>query len=73
MTNNLGGVTQNCVIPYTGWPNCINYIQNSDPSFPYQIRLVANGYILKINYNEYVFECIDSLTKFLKEKLKVQK
>ena len=44
-----------------------NYTQSSSD---FEIRKVANGFIVKRNYNEYVFETVENMLKFIRQESK---
>lgn len=54
------------------WPTTTSEIKLvQDPEFQMKIRKVENGYVLKVDSREFVFENIDSLLEKLKEQLNV--
>ena len=69
-----------------GLPNCygywhyfpqstdIVYINNQTaPKADFEIRKVENGYILNRSYNEYVFETLENMLRFIKQESKKNK
>lgn len=75
-----GNLSCTCGLPncYGYWhyyPQTTNtvYINQEQPKADFEVRKVANGYILKKNYNEYVFETLDNMLKFIKQESKLKK